>query len=124
MSYAGTVSKSRHCFGLFSYWPKKSSFTVVGEQLKHFLEIQKWTPTGSYAKHRFKQLFSVCVCVCVCTLSAMIEQKVTRVGDLDVEIQEMKNDPGDTADGLADDAKCWEILTRIMQSSRSCSMKM
>ena len=66
----------------------------------------------------------VSVCVCVCTLSAMIEQKVTRVGDLDVEIQEMKNDPGDTADGLADDAKFWEILTRIMQSSRSCSMKM
>ena len=54
----------------------------------------------------------------------MIEQKVTRVGDLDVEIQEMKNDPGGTADGLADDANFWEILTRIMQSSRRCSMKM
>jgi len=45
-------------------------------------------------------------------LSAMIEQKLTRVGDLGVEIQEMKNDLGDTADGLADDAKFLEDLDK------------
>merc|ERR1719503_174649 len=42
----------------------------------------------------------------------MIEQKLTRVGDLGVEIQEMKNDLGDTADGLADDAKFLEDLDK------------
>merc|ERR1719238_1303470 len=45
-------------------------------------------------------------------LSAMIEQKLTRVGELGVEIQEMKNDAGDTADGLADDAKFLEDLEK------------
>jgi len=50
-------------------------------------------------------------------LSAMIEQKLTRVGDLGVEIQEMKNDLGDTADGLADDAKFLEDL------DKNCAIK-
>jgi len=50
-------------------------------------------------------------------LSAMIEQKLTRVGDLGVEIQEMKNDLGDTADGLADDAKFLEDL------EKNCAIK-
>jgi chromosome segregation ATPase len=45
-------------------------------------------------------------------LSNMIEEKLTRVGDLGVEIQEMKNDAGDTADGLADDAKFLEDLEK------------
>jgi len=50
-------------------------------------------------------------------LSAMIEQKLMRVGDLGVEIQEMKNDLGDTADGLADDAKFLEDL------DKNCAIK-
>merc|ERR1719454_2684800 len=50
-------------------------------------------------------------------LSAMIEKKLTRVGDLGVEIQEMKNDAGDTADGLADDAKFLEDL------DKNCAIK-
>ena len=41
-------------------------------------------------------------------LSSMIEQKLTRAGDLGVEIQEMKKNLGDIADGLADDAKFLE----------------
>merc|ERR1719223_465552 len=47
----------------------------------------------------------------------MIEQKLTRVGDLGVEIQEMKNDLGDTSDGLADDAKFLEDL------DKNCAIK-
>merc|ERR1719198_1090204 len=39
------------------------------------------------------------------SLTNMIEDKLQRVGDLGVEIQEMKNDLGDTADSLADDKK-------------------
>jgi len=39
------------------------------------------------------------------SLTKMIEDKLQRVGDLGVEIQEMKNDLGDTADSLADDKK-------------------
>ena len=50
-------------------------------------------------------------------LSAMIEQKLTRVGDLGVEIQEMKNDLGDTTDGLADDTKFLEDL------DKNCAIK-
>merc|ERR1740124_513124 len=38
-------------------------------------------------------------------LSKMIEVKLTRIGDLGVEIQQMKNDLGDTAEGLMDDKK-------------------
>jgi len=50
-------------------------------------------------------------------LSAMIEQKLTRVGDLGVEIQEMKNDLGDTSEGLGDDAKFLEDL------DKNCAIK-
>jgi chromosome segregation ATPase len=39
------------------------------------------------------------------SLTNMIEDKLQRVGDLGVEIQEMKNDLGDSADSLADDKK-------------------
>jgi len=39
------------------------------------------------------------------SLTKMIEDKLQRVGDLGVEIQEMKNDLGDTADSLEDDKK-------------------
>lgn len=39
------------------------------------------------------------------SLTNMIEDKLQRVGDLGVEIQEMKNDLGDTADSLEDDKK-------------------
>merc|ERR1719198_2937385 len=39
------------------------------------------------------------------SLTNMIEDKPQRVGDLGVEIQEMKNDLGDTADSLEDDKK-------------------
>jgi len=38
-------------------------------------------------------------------LSKMIEVKLTRIGDLGVEIQQMKNDLGDTEAGLMDDKK-------------------
>jgi len=38
-------------------------------------------------------------------LSKMIEEKLTRIGDLGVEIQQMKNDLGDTAEGLDEDKK-------------------
>merc|ERR1719272_2162028 len=50
-------------------------------------------------------------------LSSMIEQKLTRVGDLGVEIQEMKNDLGDTSEGLGDDAKFLEDL------DKNCAIK-
>ena len=40
----------------------------------------------------------------------IVQELTDCVGDLGVEIQEMKNDPGDTADGLADDAKFLEDL--------------
>ena len=50
-------------------------------------------------------------------LSSTIEQKLIRVGDLGAEIQEMKNDLGDTADGLADDAKFLE------DSDNNCANK-
>jgi len=39
------------------------------------------------------------------SLTKMIEDKLQRVGDLGVEIQEMTNDLGDTADSLEDDKK-------------------
>jgi len=39
------------------------------------------------------------------SLTNMIEDKLQRIGDLGVEIQEMKNDLGDTADSLEDDKK-------------------
>jgi chromosome segregation ATPase len=39
------------------------------------------------------------------SLTKQIEEKLTRIGDLGVEIQEMKNDLGDTLDGLEDDKK-------------------
>merc|ERR1719456_1064158 len=38
-------------------------------------------------------------------LSKQIEDKLTRIGSLGVEIQQMKNDAGDTAEGLVDDKK-------------------
>jgi len=38
-------------------------------------------------------------------LSKMIESKLTRIGDLGVEIQQMKNDLGDSAEGLEEDKK-------------------
>jgi len=38
-------------------------------------------------------------------LSKMIEEKLTRIGDVGVEIQQMKNDLGDTAEGLEEDKK-------------------
>lgn len=38
-------------------------------------------------------------------LSKMIEEKLTRIGDLGVEIQQMKNDLSDTAEGLGEDQK-------------------
>jgi len=38
-------------------------------------------------------------------LSGLIEDKLVRVGDLGIEIQQMKNDAGDTAEGLVDDKK-------------------
>jgi hypothetical protein len=41
----------------------------------------------------------------VLSLSGMIEKKLTRVGNLGVEIQQMRNDAGDTAEGLVDDKK-------------------
>merc|ERR1719356_2062373 len=41
----------------------------------------------------------------VLSLSGMIEKKLTRVGNLGVEIQQMRNDAGGTAEGLVDDKK-------------------
>merc|ERR1719424_773089 len=38
-------------------------------------------------------------------LTKMIETKLGRIGDLDVAIQQMKNDLGDTAEGLLEDKK-------------------
>jgi len=40
-------------------------------------------------------------------LSKMIEEKLTRIGDVGVEIQQMKNDLGDTAEGLEEDKKIY-----------------
>jgi len=45
-------------------------------------------------------------------LTGMIEDKLVRVGDLGVEIQQMKNDAGDTAEGLVDDKKFLEDLDK------------
>jgi len=48
----------------------------------------------------------------VAALTGMIEDKLVRVGDLGVEIQQMKNDAGDTAEGLVDDKKFLEDLDK------------
>jgi len=45
-------------------------------------------------------------------LTGMIEDKLVRVGDLGIEIQQMKNDAGDTAEGLVDDKKFLEDLDK------------
>jgi chromosome segregation ATPase len=45
-------------------------------------------------------------------LTGMIEDKLVRVGDLGVEIQQMKNDAGDSAEGLVDDKKFLEDLDK------------
>jgi len=45
-------------------------------------------------------------------LSKMIEVKLTRIGDLGVEIQQMRNDLGDTAEGLLDDKKFLQDLDK------------
>jgi hypothetical protein len=45
-------------------------------------------------------------------LTGMIEDKLVRVGDLGVEIQQMKNDAGDTSEGLVDDKKFLEDLDK------------
>jgi len=52
------------------------------------------------------------------TLSKMIEEKLTRIGNLGVEIQQMKNDAGDTGDGLADDAKFLADLDKNCAAKR------
>merc|ERR1719298_173148 len=41
----------------------------------------------------------------ICTISKAIEEKMTRVGELAVEIVQMKNDAGDTAEALVEDKK-------------------
>jgi len=50
-------------------------------------------------------------------LTGMIEDKLVRVGNLGVEIQQMKNDAGDTAEGLVDDKKFLEDL------DKNCAIK-
>merc|ERR1719440_2654533 len=45
-------------------------------------------------------------------LTKAIEEKMTRVGELAVEIVQMKNDLGDTAEALADDKKCLADLEK------------
>jgi len=52
------------------------------------------------------------------SLTKMIEDKLQRVGDLGVEIQEMKNDLGDSADGLADDKKFLADLDKNCESKQ------
>jgi chromosome segregation ATPase len=51
-------------------------------------------------------------------LTGMIEDKLVRVGDLGVEIQQMKNDAGDTAEGLVDDKKFLEDLDKNCASKQ------
>jgi len=50
-------------------------------------------------------------------LTGMIEDKLVRVGDLGVEIQQMKNDAGDTTEGLIDDKKFLQDL------DKNCAIK-
>ena len=50
-------------------------------------------------------------------LSGLIEDKLVRVGDLGIEIQQMKNDAGDTAEGLIDDKKFLQDL------DKNCAVK-
>jgi len=52
------------------------------------------------------------------SLTAMIEDKLQRVGDLGVEIQEMKNDLGDSADSLVDDKKFLADLDKNCESKQ------
>merc|ERR1719276_761159 len=51
-------------------------------------------------------------------LTKMIEDKLQRIGDLSVEIQQMKNDLGDTADSLADDKKFLADLDKNCESKQ------
>jgi len=53
----------------------------------------------------------------VSALSGLIEDKLVRVGDLGIEIQQMKNDAGDTAEGLIDDKKFLQDL------DKNCAVK-
>jgi len=52
------------------------------------------------------------------SLTNMIEDKLQRVGDLGVEIQEMKNDLGDSADSLVDDKKFLADLDKNCESKQ------
>jgi len=51
-------------------------------------------------------------------LSKMIEEKLTRIGDLGVEIQQMKNDLGDSAEGLVEDKKFIADLDKNCESKQ------
>merc|ERR1719162_2358684 len=51
-------------------------------------------------------------------LSKMIEEKLTRIGDLGVEIQQMKNDLGDSAEGLVEDKKFLADLDKNCESKQ------
>jgi len=54
----------------------------------------------------------------VAALSGLIEDKLVRVGDLGIEIQQMKNDAGDTAEGLVDDKKFLQDLEKNCASKQ------
>ena len=51
-------------------------------------------------------------------LTKILGQTLGRVGDLGVAIQQMKNDLGDTGDGLPYDKNFLQIWTRIAMGSR------
>jgi len=51
-------------------------------------------------------------------LSKMIEEKLTRIGNLGVEIQQMKNDLGDSAEGLVEDKKFIADLDKNCESKQ------
>ena len=54
----------------------------------------------------------------IATLSSSLDTKMQRVGELGVEIAEMKNDIGDTAENLEADKKVQPISRRIVARRR------
>jgi len=56
-------------------------------------------------------------------LTKALEHKMTRVGELAVEIVQMKNDAGNTADALADDQKFLADLEKNCDKRRANGMK-
>jgi hypothetical protein len=60
MQYSKACTRKSHSFGLLSWWPKRSGFQEIDGKIGDKLEFvrEKFRPTGSYFRHRFRSFFS------------------------------------------------------------------